>query len=136
MNTDQLRIGTTRFRAGRPAKGAVNRPATGPVDRRFGIVLLLLVVTYLFLACGFTGAWARALTTAMLGLTLLAALSASGTRLRLRRLARFVALACIAVSIIAIPLGDRAIRDGGAVESVLLVGAAPVAIAASILRRR
>src|ERR1043166_9655647 len=59
MNTAQLQSGTTRSRAGRPAKGAVNRPKTGPADRRFGIVLLLLVVTYLFMACGFTGAWAR-----------------------------------------------------------------------------
>jgi voltage-gated potassium channel len=136
MHSDQLRIGTTSSRAASPGVSRAAHPGEGAVNRRFGIVLLLLVATYLFLACGFSGAWARALTTVMLAMTLLAALSASGTRLRLRRLARFVALACIALSIIAIPLGDGAVRDGIALESVLLVGAAPIAIATSILRRR
>src|SRR5258708_6392163 len=104
MNSDHIRLATTSSRAARPAEGTVNR--------RFGVVLALLVATYLFLACGFSGAWARALTTVMLAMTLLASLAASGTPRRLRRLARFVALASIAASIVAIPLGGRGTRDG------------------------
>jgi len=43
---------------------------------RFGVVLLLLFVTFVFMASAPTGAWVRVVTIALQGVTLLAALFA------------------------------------------------------------
>ena len=44
---------------------------------RFGVVLILLLVTYTFMATAPSGDWVRVVTTTLQGLTLLAAFRAS-----------------------------------------------------------
>jgi hypothetical protein len=103
---------------------------------RYGIVLVLLLATFMFLVAGFTGAWASTLLVALQGATLLAALSASQVRARLRRMATFVTLFCVVASIVTIPMEGRAAQVASALLAGLLVVLAPVAIVTSILRRR
>src|SRR6478735_2826017 len=74
----------------------------------------------MFLAAGPTAAWTRPVTVLLQGATLIAALSASGVRPRLVRVALFVVLAGFA----------------GALVNALLVAVAPIAIASSVVRRR
>jgi len=102
---------------------------------RFGVVLALLLATFLFLICGPSAAWTRPLTVALQGSTLVVALAAAGTRRRLQRLARSVAIFAVLLSIASLPLGGRVSFASVAVLNGLLVCAAPVAIAISILRR-
>jgi hypothetical protein len=103
---------------------------------RFGIVLFLLFVTFIFLATAPTGGWVRPVTIALQGLTLIAALLAS----RVRRLFVQAAVVVVVVGFVAslLTLGTDESSSGGvmALVSALLVGVAPVAIAASIIRRR
>ncbi len=103
---------------------------------RYGIVLVLLLATFMFLVCGVTGAWVRPITVALEGVTLLVALSAAEVRPRLQRLARTVVIVSVTMSLATITSNDRGVTLQGAVLSGLLVGAAPVAIARSIVRRR
>ena len=50
---------------------------------RYGIVLVLLLVTFIFMASGFTGPWVPLVTVTLQGATLLAALAASEASQRL-----------------------------------------------------
>ena len=61
-------------------------------ESRFGVVLLLLLATFVFLMAGSTSRWARPIGTALTGATLLAALFAADVTPRLRRVATVVAL--------------------------------------------
>jgi ion channel len=114
-------------------------PSTVPAPRgtaRFGVVLLLLLVTYVFLAAGPTGHWVPFVAVVLQGATLLAALLASDANRRLWRIAQVV----VAVGLLAavgVWLSDLSNSDGVLfVLNVLLVGAAPVAIALFLIRRR
>ena len=57
---------------------------------RYGWVLVLLSITFVFMAVGSPDAWARVVTVALQGLTLLAALVASRAGRRLSRIAALV----------------------------------------------
>ena len=66
---------------------------------RFGLVLLLLLVTCVFMASGITSSWGRVVTVALQGLTLLAALRASQVRRRMLRIAALVALVAFVAAV-------------------------------------
>jgi hypothetical protein len=103
---------------------------------RFGIVLLLVFVTFVFMACGFTGAWTRPVTVALQGLTLLAALSASRVSRRFWRFALIiVAIACLSALGGMFISGEEA-RPSFLIVDMMLVVSAPIAIGMSLARRR
>jgi len=102
---------------------------------RFGIVLLLLLVTFVFLASGPTGHWVPLVAVLLQGATLLAALAASGSSRGLWRVA-VVVVAVGLISAAGVWLVDFDSADGVLfVLSALLVGAAPVVIARSLVMR-
>ncbi|HKA93514.1 MAG TPA: hypothetical protein VKE97_06895, partial [Acidimicrobiia bacterium] len=104
---------------------------------RYGVVLLLLLATFIFLASGPTGDWVPLVAVILQGATLLAAFAASGVRRRLWRLAVVVILAAVVSASVAIFVGggDQATATIFLL-SLLLVGAAPVVIIMSLVRRR
>jgi 4-amino-4-deoxy-L-arabinose transferase-like glycosyltransferase len=105
-------------------------------EYRFGLVLLLLLVTFVFLATGPTGGWARPITVVLQGATLVAALYASGVGPRLRSAAILVTVVALLAALGTITLGNSTAGAGFSVLNALLVGLAPVAIAVSVFRRR
>jgi len=102
---------------------------------RFGVVLALLFATYVVMASGFEGPWARFVDVLFQGLTLLAALLASRTGRHLFRIALgVVTLALVsAFGITIIPNGKPG--DSLFLLSLLLVAAAPVAIGRALWQR-
>ena len=103
---------------------------------RFGLVLALLLTTFVFMAAAPTGNWVRVVNTTLQGVTLLAALRASQVS---RRLFRFAALV-VAIAFLA-SLGSLAISSSSDANgaffllSLLMVGAAPIAIGRALYRR-
>ena len=96
---------------------------------RFGVVLLLLLVTYVFLASGPTGRWVPFVAVVLQGATLLAALAASDANRRLWHISLTV-VAIGLVSATGVWLADFTHSDGVLfILNALLVGAAPVVIA-------
>lgn len=103
---------------------------------RYGIVLVLVFATYVFMASGFDGSWTRPVSVALQGATLLAALTASRVSRRLLRVA-IVVVAIASISALALVAADReSVRASFLVLDFLLVGTAPVVIGISIVRRR
>jgi hypothetical protein len=103
---------------------------------RFGIVLLLLLATFIFLASGPTGDWVPFVAVLLQSATLLAAFAASGVRRRLWRIALGVVLAALVSAFAAIFVGGDEANATIFLLSLLLVGAAPVVIINSLVRRR
>lgn len=102
---------------------------------RFGIVLLLLLATFVFLASAPTGGWVPFVAVLLQGATLLAALAASGVGPRFWRVAVIV-VAVGLVSATGVWIADFSNADGVLfLLNSLLVGAAPVVIAMSLARR-
>lgn len=102
---------------------------------RFGVVLLLLLITYVFLAAGPTGHWVPFVAVVLQGATLLAALAASNANRKLWRLAEVV-VALGLVAACGVWLTDLSNVDGILfVLNGLLVAGAPVVIATSLVRR-
>jgi hypothetical protein len=103
---------------------------------RFGLVLVLLLVTFAFMASAIQESWVPLVATALQGLTLLAAFRASQVS---RRLFRFAALV-VAIALIA-ALGsllfDSSDEWKGAffLLSALMVAVAPLAIARALWKR-
>jgi voltage-gated potassium channel len=103
---------------------------------RFGVVLLLLLVTFVFLASGPTGKWVPFVAVLLQGATLMAALAASNANRRLWRIAVIVVTVGL-ISATGVWLSDVSNSDGVLfILNALLVGAAPVVIAVSLIRRR
>ncbi len=112
--------------------GAQTRAAAA----RFGVVLLLLLITYVFLASGPTGRWVPFVAVVLQGATLLAALAASDATGRLWRIAEVV-VAVGLVAALGVWFADFSSGDGILfLLNALLVGAAPVVIASSLVKRR
>jgi hypothetical protein len=114
-------------------EGSTHRPAPR-AEYRFGLVLLLLLITFVVLMTGSTSTWLRPLTVALTGATLLAALFAADAPLRARRTAAVVVVIAAAASLSLVGLD----RSGDAIEGLLnaaLVVLAPVAIARSVVQR-
>jgi len=103
---------------------------------RFGIVLLFLLATFVFLACGFTGRWVHSVTVSLQGITLLAGLVASNVSRRLVRIALVVVVVAFVGSLVTATLEQKTGAGISALLSVMLVAVAPVAIARSIWKRR
>lgn len=103
---------------------------------RFGVVLLLLLVTFVFLASAPTDAWAEPVTVTLQSLTLYMVLVASNVSHRIRRAALVIVVIAIASSVLLPFLGDDARVGAFAIMSALLVAVAPVVITRSIVRRR
>jgi drug/metabolite transporter (DMT)-like permease len=103
---------------------------------RFGVVLILLLVTFVFMASAFQGAWVAVVATALQGLTLLAAFRASEVS---RRLFRFAVLV-VAVALLA-ALGSQFFHSSSNSKgafyllSALMVAAAPIAIGRALWKR-
>src|SRR4051812_11806902 len=102
---------------------------------RYGIVLLFLLATFLFLTAGFSGRWVPIVTVLLEGVTLLAALAAARAGRRLVRLATAVVVLGLVSGTLAVVLGTDP-RGWLFLLNALLVATAPVVIAQSILRRK
>ena len=120
-----------------PADGAgdpTSRIQPGPA--RFGVVLLLILTTFILMTAAPSGRWAVPVTTALQATTLLAALHAAGARRLVIRVAVVVSLVSLTGALAEMAAGDPGQRDAYFLVDMMLVGAAPVAIAAGVLRRR
>src|SRR4051795_11397300 len=102
---------------------------------RYGIVLLLLLATFVFLASAPTGDWVPLAAAVLQGATLLAAFAASDVGPKLWRFAIVVVVGGM-VAALGIWISDFESADGVLfLLNALLVGAAPVVIARSLIRR-
>lgn len=117
----------------RPAFGAGVR---AHAEYRFGLVLVLLLATFVFMASAPTGSWTRSILVLLQGATLVAALSAAAVPRRLVRLAVFVTVGAFVVTAATTPTSGSAPSGVVALLNALFVALAPVAIAWSIIRRR
>ena len=103
---------------------------------RFGLVLLLLLVTFVFMASEITSSWGRVITVALQGLTLLAALRASQVHRRNFRIAALVALVAFVTAVASVTISTSQDAKGGIfVLNILIVAAAPIAIANALWHR-
>ncbi|HEY3723994.1 MAG TPA: ion channel [Acidimicrobiia bacterium] len=103
---------------------------------RFGVVLLLLLITYVFLAAGPSGHWVPFVAVVLQGATLLAALAAADANRKLWRVAEVVVFLGL-VAACGVWLTDLSNVDAILfVLNGLLVAGAPVVIATSLVRRR
>jgi hypothetical protein len=104
-------------------------------EYRFGLVLVSLLATFVVLMVGSSSRWVRPVTVALTGTTLVAALFAADTPLRLRRIAAAASVIAFVTSLSIVGLG----RSGDGTTAVLeaaLLALAPVAIARGVIRRR
>ncbi len=122
-----------------PAPPETNRPATareeGRARARYGVVMVLLLATFVFLMLDVTATWGRAIVVVLQGMTLLAALAAAEVRPRTLRISAILVAFAFALSILGVIFhGDV---SGGFVSMLeaILVAVAPVVIARSAVRR-
>jgi hypothetical protein len=104
---------------------------------RYGVVLVLLFTTYVFMAAGPTHVVARVVTVGLQGATLLTTLIASRAGRHLFRIALVVVVAAF-LAALASAVVDSSTDASGVffALNVLLVGACPVVIALALVRRR
>ncbi len=104
---------------------------------RFGVVFVLLVVTYILMAAGPPSGWARVLTVVLEGLTLIATLLAARVGRRLFRVAVIVALGSVVAATASLAFGgsSESVTGWFFAVNVLLVAAAPIAIGLALYRR-
>jgi hypothetical protein len=122
-------------RPSRREGGRVLRRGTRQDSVRYGIVLVLLLATFVFLASGPKGRWVPLVSTVLQGATLLAALRASHTEARWYRIALVVvALAC-ASAVLSLFVTSSAVNASFYGLNAFFVAAAPVAIARGAVRR-
>jgi hypothetical protein len=103
---------------------------------RYGLVLLLLLVTFVFMASGPTGDWVPLVTAILQGATLLFALAASESGRRMIRLSIVLVAMAVAAGAAVLVTGGHEARGYSNILSVFLIGVAPFAIAGYLLRRR
>lgn len=112
----------------------MTRAADRGVVRRFndsyGLVFLMIVATLLTTAAIGDSAWARALTSGLMGVTLLLTLHASDVSPRVQRAVAVLVIAGVAVAVASAFTGEDDARRGlSTAVGVLFVLVAPVAIA-------
>jgi voltage-gated potassium channel len=121
---------------GHPQTDEERKSLRARATARYGLVLVLLLATFVLLICGLTSPWARVGTVALVCVTLLAAFAAAQVGRRLQHIARIAVALSMAISLAALwsdsDLGVAAV----AIVNSLLVVVAPIAIASSIIRRR
>ena len=104
-------------------------------EYRFGLVLLLLLATFVFLMAGSTSSWTRPVGVALMGATLVASLAAADVSPRLRRVATLVAAAAFLGTVSVVALGGSGEGVAALLDAALVV-LAPIAIGWSVVRRR
>ncbi len=100
------------------------------------LVLLLLLATFIFLAAGPTGDWVPLVAVVLQSATLLAAFAAAGVGRHLWRLAMVVVVAALVSASVAIFFSGKQLTGSLFLLNLFLVGAAPVVIIQSLVRRR
>jgi hypothetical protein len=103
---------------------------------RYGLVLLLALGTFLFMAVGPAGSWQPLATTILESATLVAALVASEAGRFLVRLSLVVIAGAVVGGLVVLFQGTSNVEGYTPVLSFLVVGVAPVAVGTSIWRRR
>ena len=103
-------------------------------EYRFGLVLVLLLATFVILMVGSTSPWMRPVTVALTGTTRVAALCAPNASTGLRRVAAIVSVTAFVTAVATVGL-DRSGDGIAALLGAALVVLAPVAIARSVVRR-
>jgi hypothetical protein len=129
--------------AGAPDRKRVHAPRGWGADlerarpgARYGLVLLLLLVTFVFMAAGPTGDWVPLVTAILQGATLLLALAASESGPRLIKVSFVLVAVAIVAGIVVLANGGHQARGYSNILSVFLVGVAPIAISVFLIRRR
>jgi hypothetical protein len=102
-------------------------------EHRYGLVLLLILCSLSFQLAAPDQAWARLVTIALQGGTLVLALYASQARPLITRLATFVVALAVLGSAAAL-VGFGELGTAGRIVAVLLVALAPLAIATGVVR--
>jgi hypothetical protein len=102
---------------------------------RYGVVLFLLFATFVVMAVAPSGQWGRVVVVALQGLTLMAAFSAARVGRHLMRAGAIVAIVALIAALVT-AFSDSSPNPGWYLAlSILLVGAAPVAIGRSAWKR-
>jgi len=102
---------------------------------RYGVVLLLIASTFVFLSLAPSGRWARVASTALQGLTLLAAFVASGVRPRVLRVAGIIVVVAVVGTVVSVVTAASGSYGDVLLVQALLVAGAPVAITRGLLRQ-
>ncbi len=102
-------------------------------EHRYGLVLLLILCSLSFQLAAPDQAWARLVTIALQGGTLVFALYASQAQPLIARLATFVVALAVLGSAAAL-VGFGELGTAGGIVTVLLVALAPLAIATGVIR--
>ena len=105
-------------------------------EARYGVVLLLLLATFVVLMTGSTSKWMRPITVSLSGTTLIASLIAADVSPRLRRIAALIVVAAVVTSLSIVGIGQRSGDGLNAILAAALVLVAPFAIARAAIRRR
>jgi drug/metabolite transporter (DMT)-like permease len=105
-------------------------------EYRFGVVLLLLFATFVFLASGPSGDWVAIVAVVLQGATLLAAFSAAGARRGLWLLGIVVVVVALVAAGWQLLVGGNTVDGALFLLGLLLVAGAPVVIVRSLIRRR
>jgi Ion channel len=105
-------------------------------EYRYGLVLILLLATFVLLMAGSASNWVRLVSVALTGATLVAALFAANVSARLRRFATLIALIAFVVVVSSLAFGRSGREGTAALLNAALVALAPIAIARSAVRRR
>src|SRR5690348_6793526 len=119
-----------------PALGSgLDDPRERRAVSRYGIVLLLLLATFVFMASAPTGRWVPFVAVVLQGATLLATLAAAEASPHLWRFAVIVVVVAL-LGAASVWVADITESDGVLfVLNALLVAVAPFVIARSLLRR-
>jgi len=104
---------------------------------RFGFVFVLLVITYVVMAASPSDQAARIITVLLEGLTLIATLLAARVGRLLFRIAGGVVIGAVTAAVVSLLIGEssQSVTGWFFAVNVLLVGAAPIAIARALYRR-
>ena len=102
---------------------------------RYGIVLILLLATFIVMASGASQAWARIVIVVLQGATLFGALAASKAKRRAFRLTGVVVLAALVGSIVSGLADTSGTRGSSFLLNALLVAIAPVFIGRALWHR-
>jgi hypothetical protein len=105
-------------------------------EYRFGLLLLLLLATFVLLMTGSTSKGAGVASVALTGGTLVAALFAAGTSPNLRRLGIGAAVVAFVAVLSVAGLGESRGEGATALINAALVALAGFAVARSVVRRR
>jgi hypothetical protein len=108
------------------------------VSDRFGVVLVLLLATFVLLACGFRSPWVRVAVVALQGATLLAVLAAARVSERVQRRAWILCTCGALLATLGTLVSGRTTATSVAISILngALVAVAPYVIATAIFKRK